>query len=201
MPGVAIKPVSTQLPVGPRGGLLRFHDPEVMRQAFDVTRLETARQRFANFVYSEITVVFSPGPTRTADGIDMFKRPNEANSPSVLSGSTPGCENYSRMTSSSTSLTVSAIASGERPPIVATKESHQQISSSSRKEYDHLSDQHVFSFWNEKLREREPWYCAVISTIPTFKTANFQTFRVDISYFFKHLGFLLTFSVEQVFQR
>lgn len=37
--------------------------------------------------------------------------------------------------------------------------------------------------------------------MPTFKTTSFHAFSEDLNYVFKHLGFLLAFSAEQVFQR
>lgn len=89
-----------QQPVGPNGGLLRFHGPEAMRSIFDMTGLESAQRRFANFVYSDgygITVVFTrpprPGENRIDDGVNMFKRPNNTNSPSVVIGIDPGLRN------------------------------------------------------------------------------------------------------------
>ncbi|POM75746.1 DNA phosphorothioation-dependent restriction protein DptG [Phytophthora palmivora] len=58
-----------------------------------------------------------------------------------------------------------------------------------------------FRFWNENLKKREPWYASIVRSMPSFKTASYDTYFKRLQFFWTHLRFLLAFSAEQAFLR
>ncbi|POM74731.1 DNA phosphorothioation-dependent restriction protein DptG [Phytophthora palmivora] len=69
------------------------------------------------------------------------------------------------------------------------------------REYRHLSRMDDFRFWNENLKKREPWYASIVRSMPSFKTATYDTYFKRLQFFWTHLRFLLAFSAEQAFLR
>jgi hypothetical protein len=58
-----------------------------------------------------------------------------------------------------------------------------------------------FRRYNEKLKQRYPWYAGAICAMLPFKTGSYDAYLQSMQFFWMHLRFLLAFSAEQVFLR
>ncbi|KAG7395116.1 hypothetical protein PHYBOEH_004229 [Phytophthora boehmeriae] len=189
---------------------------DVMRAVFDVQQFETENRKFVDEVktngYAASVTMQRPRPgkkkVKTPEELaerddfakELFKLGPEY-SPDVLIGIDPG------MRSLVTAATVGRLRRRHRARKRTStrrqrRQRHQRkerITEISTREYRHLARMNDFRRYNERLKQREPWYAGVVHGMPSFKTANYNSYVKRLEFFWTHLRFLLAFSAEQAF--
>jgi hypothetical protein len=67
------------------------------------------------------------------------------------------------------------------------------------REYQHLAGFNKRRYWYEHLKLQEDEYCRVLKSIPSFKTARFETYLARLEYFWRHVDYLITFCAGKAF--